>query len=115
MDLEALGHQAQRLAKGLMALQALSAPNLLPVVAVVAGRVLIPTQTQMADRVAAVVEAEGRTLQFQAVALRHQAVKAIMAGLVEAAVASVVVAVAVLVELVETGRLHPADREDLEE
>jgi hypothetical protein len=80
LDLEAMGHQAQRLAKGLMAPQALSAPNLLLVVVVVVQRGLPPTQTQMADRVAAVVEAEGRTLQFQAVALRHQAVKAIMVG-----------------------------------
>jgi hypothetical protein len=37
LDLEALGRQTQRLAKGLMALQALSALNLLPV-AVAVGR-----------------------------------------------------------------------------
>jgi hypothetical protein len=104
LDLEALGHQAQRLAKGLMALQALSALNLLLVAVAVARRVLLPTQTQMADRVAAVVEAEGRTLQFQAVALRHQAVKAMMAGLAAAALTSAAAAAAEQVVLAAIGR-----------
>jgi hypothetical protein len=77
------------------------------VVVVVVQRGLPPTQTQMADRVAAAAAAAGRTLQFQAVALRHQAVKAMMAGLVEAAVASVLVAAVALVVLGGIGRLHP--------
>ena len=43
------------------------------------------------------------------VALRHQAVKAIMAGLVEAALTSVAVAVAAVAELAATGRQQIED------
>jgi hypothetical protein len=74
------------------------------VVVVVVQRGLPPTQTQMADRVAAVVEAEGRTLQFQAVALRHQAVKAMQAAQVEAGGPLAAAAAAEQVVLAAIGR-----------
>jgi hypothetical protein len=109
LALVVLGHQAQRLTKGLMAALVRSALNLLPVVVAVVLRGLAPAQKPAVAQAAAAAAAAGKTLQFLAVALHRQAARATPAELAAAAQPSVAVAVAVAVELAATERQQLAD------
>ena len=74
MDLEALGHQAQRLAKGLTAPQAPSALNL-PLVVVVVARPIQADLAPMGDWAGAAAVAAEMMQLLRLVALHRQAVK----------------------------------------